>query len=424
MYGKSATSINRKANEFKPNAAISLGLAALLIAILGLFTPNANLLSGLLPAGCSTGTGITAVASYYGVDGVDGVSAYAVWQSQGNDGDEAAFLKSLVGTKGATGYTGKQGKSAYQLWLDAGNSGTSDDFLTSLVGDKGVDGVAGLSAYELWLSTGQNGTLQQFLNSLTGVAGPAGANGANGSNGLTGANGLSAYEIWRDNGHASATVADFLTALKGIDGTNGTNGTDGAPGAPGADGAVGPSGPAGSPGPKGDNGVCTIGVGGNYASFWDQDTQTSTGATNGMLLGYTGAASGISAVQDDGVTPSTPTAKGSWIKFQNAGTYNLAFSAQLAKTGGSGATISIWLQKFNGAVHNIEYTNTNVGLANNSTELVAAWNFFVDVAAGDKIRLAWHTTDSSAIIEAKGPVTNGIDIPGIPSVIVTVNQVR
>ena len=146
MYGKSATAINRKNNEFKPNAALSLGLAALLIAILGLFTPNANLLSGLLPANCSTGANISTAVSYYGVDGVDGVSAYAVWQSQGNDGDEAAFLKSLVGTRGATGYSGKQGKSSYQLWLDAGNSGTSQEFLDSLIGK---DGVNGLSAYDL-----------------------------------------------------------------------------------------------------------------------------------------------------------------------------------------------------------------------------------------------------------------------------------
>jgi len=143
-----------------------------------------------------------------------------------------------------------------------------------------------------------------------------------------------------------------------------------------------------------------------------------------MLMGYTGASNGVYAVQDDGTSPISPTAKGSWIKFDHAGTYNIAFSAQLAKSGGSGATISIWLQRYNGAVHNIDYTNTNVGLANNSTELVAAWNFFVDVSDGDRIRLAWHTTDPSAIIEARGPVTNGIDVPGIPSVIVTVNQVR
>lgn len=436
MYGKSATAINRKNNEFKPNAALSLGLAALLIAILGLFTPNANLLSGLLPANCSTGANISTAVSYYGVDGVDGVSAYAVWQSQGNDGDEAAFLKSLVGTKGATGYSGKQGKSSYQLWLDAGNSGTSQEFLDSLIGK---DGVNGLSAYDLWLATGHNGTLQQFLDSLVGAAGAQGASGSNGangsngtsgSNGANGSNGLSAFEIWRDNGHSTGTVTDFLNSLKGADGSNGTNGTDGAAGTNGTngvDGAVGPSGPAGvagSPGAPGADGVCTIGVGGYYASFWDQQTQTADAVTNGMLMGYTGSANGISAVLDDGVTPVTPTTRGSWIKFDHAGTYNIAFSAQLEKTGGGDSLTSIWLQRYNGAVHNVDYTNTNVGMANNSTELVAAWNFFVDVAAGDRIRLAWHSSNGTVHIAEHPPVTNGIDVPGTPSVIVTVNQVR
>lgn len=433
MYGKTASSIHRKTNDLKPNTAIALGLAALLIAILGLFTPNANLLSGLLPANCSAGVTTNSAFSYNGVDGVDGISAFAVWQNQGNTGDEAEFLKSLVGTKGTAGYSGKDGKSSYQLWLDAGNSGTSDEFLVSLVGDKGVDGVAGLSAYELWLSTGQNGTLQQFLNSLTGAAGAAGANGSNGFNGSNGANGLSAFEIWRDNGHPAGTVSDFLNSLKGADGTNGANGADGAPGANGAngtngvDGAVGPPGPAGvagSPGAPGADGVCTIGAGGYYASFWDQQTQTSLASTNGMLLGYTGSSNGISAVLDDGVTPVSPAARGSWIKFDHAGTYNIAFSAQLEKTGGGDSLTSIWLQRYNGAVNNVDYTNTNLGMANNSTELVAAWNFFVDVAAGDRIRLAWHSSNGTVHIAEHPPVTNGIDVPGTPSVIVTVNQIR
>jgi hypothetical protein len=424
MYGKSSASIHKSRDKNRGNTTLALAGAAFLIAILGLFTPNSNVLAGLLPANCSADLVIKSGVNVYGTNGVDGISAYAVWLNEGNSGDEEAFLEALVGKKGPQGYAGKDGTSAYQLWLDDGNSGTSDDFLQALVGDKGVDGVSGLSAYELWLSTGQNGTLQKFLNTLVGASGSSGSNGTNGSNGL------SAYEIWQSQpGNGSKTVADFLNALKGASGPAGANGSDGAAGQQGPAGAQGEPGAAGSPGPQGStgpagtNGVCTIGVGGHYASFWDQDTQTSTASTNGMLLGYTGAASGVSAVQDDG-TPSTPTSKGSWIKFDEAGTYNIAFSAQLAKTGGSGATISIWLQKLNGSVSNMEYTNTNIGLGNNSTELVAAWNFFVDVNAGDRVRLAWHTTDPAAIIEAKGPVTNGVDIPGIPSVIVTVNQVR
>jgi hypothetical protein len=427
MYGKTGTSIHKSRDKSRGNTTLALAGAALLIAILGLFTPNSNVLAGLLPANCSAGIAVKSGVNVYGTNGVDGISAYAVWLNEGNSGDEAAFLKALVGKKGPQGYAGKDGKSAYQLWLDAGNSGTSDDFLQALVGDKGVDGVAGLSAYELWLSTGQNGTLQNFLNTLVGAAGSSGSNGTNGSNGL------SAYEIWQSQpGNGSKSVADFLNALKGDTGPAGANGSSGAPGstgqqgpagAQGEPGAQGSPGPQGSPGAAGANGICTIGVGGHYASFWDIQDQVSTQPTNGMLLGNTGSASGVSLVADDG-TALAPGARGSWMKFDEAGTYNIAFSAQIAKTGGQDSLVSIWLQRYNGASHNVEYTNTNLGMANNSTELVAAWNFFVDVAAGDRVRLAWHSSNVTTIIAAHLPVSNGIDIPGTPSVIVTVNQVR
>ena len=48
----------------------------------------------------------------------------------------------------------------------------------------------------------------------------------------------------------------------------------------------------------------------------------------------------------------------------------------------------------------------------------------VDVADGDRVRIAWHASNITSVIAAHAPVTNGIDIPGTPSVIVTVNQVR
>jgi hypothetical protein len=169
--------------------------------------------------------------------------------------------------------------------------------------------------------------------------------------------------------------------------------------------------------------VCTIGVGGHFGSFWDDQAQTSIEPANGMLLGHTDSSNGVTVVKDDG-SALAPGERGSWLKFDQGGTYNIAFSAQLAKTGGSADLVSIWLQKYNSNLHNIEYTNTNLGMANNSTELVAAWNFFVDVADGDRVRIAWHASNTTSVIAAHAPVTNGIDIPGTPSVIVTVNQVR
>jgi hypothetical protein len=428
MYGKSAGSLHKAQGQNKINIAISIGCAALLVAIAALFTPSSSVFSALLPDGCSTGLKTVTGTSYYGIDGVDGISAYTVWLNEGHTGDEDAFLKDLVGVKGEAGYSGANGKSAFQLWLDAGNKGSSAEFITSLIGADGVDGVAGLSAYELWLSTGQNGTLQNFLNTLTGASGASGANGTNGSNGL------SAYELWKqsDSANTNKTVAEFLTSLvgaqgvKGDTGATGVSGASGAPGASGEPGAVGPSGPAGPAGPSGApgaDGVCTIGVGGHFGSFWDDQTQTSIDPANGMLLGHTDSSNGVAVVKDDG-SALAPGERGSWLKFDQGGTYNIAFSAQLAKTGGTADLVSIWLQRYNSTLHNIEYTNTNLGMANNSTELVAAWNFFVDVADGDRVRIVWHASNATSVIAAHAPVTNGIDIPGTPSVILTVNQIR
>ncbi len=418
MYGKTRSYLRSQNVNKRLNLAVSIACAALLLAIAGLFTPSASVFSALLPSTCSTGLNAASADDVVSGDGVDGISAYAVWLNQGNTGDEAAFLKDLVGVKGESGYTGANGKSAFQLWLDAGNSGSSEDFLQAIVGNQGAEGVPGLSAYELWLSTGQNGSLQNFLNTLTGSAGATGASGSNG------ANGLSAFEIWRDlPGNSNKTVVEFLAELKGASGSAGANGQPGTNGLNGIDGSPGPQGLQRLAGTKGNDGVCTIGVGGHFGYFWDDQTQTSVLPTNGMLLGHTETSDGVTLVNDEG-SPLDPGTRGSWLKFDEAGTYNIAFSAQLAKTGGSADLVSIWLQRYNSELHNVEYSNTNLGMANNSTELVAAWNFFVVVGAGDRVRIAWHASNATSVISAHSPVTNGIDIPGTPSVIVTVSQVR
>jgi hypothetical protein len=53
--------------------------------------------------------------------------------------------------------------------------------------------------------------------------------------------------------------------------------------------------------------------------------------------------------------------------------------------------------------------------------LVASWNFFVEVTTpGEYYELAWRSNDVNISMLA----TTGNGLPGIPSVILTVNQVR
>ncbi|AUR83623.1 hypothetical protein NVP1038O_13 [Vibrio phage 1.038.O._10N.286.51.C2] len=59
---------------------------------------------------------------------VTGLSAYEVWELQGNTGTEQDYINSLKGV------------SAYQVWLDQGNTGTEQDYIDSLKGDKGDNG--------------------------------------------------------------------------------------------------------------------------------------------------------------------------------------------------------------------------------------------------------------------------------------------
>jgi hypothetical protein len=126
------------------------------------------------------------------------------------------------------------------------------------------------------------------------------------------------------------------------------------------------------------------------------------------------ATNGVSIV----VGPSGPTR----ITYANDGVYNIQFSAQLVRlSGGSTESVVIWIRK-NGILvaNNIPWTSTRVDLKANQGYLVVAWNFFVEINAGDWIELCWSTSNTTINIEAT--VSAGI-YPSIPSLIITTNKV-
>jgi hypothetical protein len=110
---------------------------------------------------------------------------------------------------------------------------------------------------------------------------------------------------------------------------------------------------------------------------------------------------------------------GSRITFSYPGTYNIQFSAQLHNTGGggSGHTIDIWYA-YNGT--DVAWSDTRVDVISNSPYVVAAWNFFQTVSAGDYIELKWATDNTNIVIEASAASSPH---PAIPSLIVTVQQI-
>jgi hypothetical protein len=146
-----------------------------------------------------------------------------------------------------------------------------------------------------------------------------------------------------------------------------------------------------------------------HGSFYDTADQSNAGATsvNKVRLNSTDLSSGVSIVSNSRIT------------IANGGIYNIAFSAQLNKSGGGTAVTEIWLQK-NG--NNIANTSTEVVLSGNNTREVAAWNFLVQASAGDYYELCWHSNDTGVFLDY---VTGGSNPtrPAIPSVILTVNQI-
>lgn len=105
------------------------------------------------------------------------------------------------------------------------------------------------------------------------------------------------------------------------------------------------------------------------------------------------------------------------IYVTNAGVYNFQFSAQLDNTSGGDHAIYIWF-RVNGT--DIPNSASQVRVRGNNGELLAAWNIFLTMAAGDYFELMYSVEDTAVRILAQAAVS---PVPAIPSVILTVNQV-
>lgn len=143
----------------------------------------------------------------------------------------------------------------------------------------------------------------------------------------------------------------------------------------------------------------------NYGAF--QHNATVTGSANvsySFQLDTTDEAVGISVVS------------GSQITFANAGVYDIQFSAQVAQGAGK-ATIHIWFKR-NGT--NIPESDTKLNV-NGNDYAVAAWNFMKTFNANDYAEIAWQSDLSTTTFPFESASGN---FPAVPSIIVTVNQVR
>jgi outer membrane murein-binding lipoprotein Lpp len=143
-------------------------------------------------------------------------------------------------------------------------------------------------------------------------------------------------------------------------------------------------------------------------AFYDTTTQTPAAINTAYAMTFNTVSAQKSVYRGSTTSQIYVTAPG-W--------YNFQFSVQLDNTSGGDHLIYIW-GRVNGT--DIPDSASQVRIKGNNGELVAAWNLFVEMAANDYFELMYSVSDTSIQILAQAASS---PVPGIPSVILTVNQV-
>ena len=144
-----------------------------------------------------------------------------------------------------------------------------------------------------------------------------------------------------------------------------------------------------------------------YGSFYDTTTQTAAAINTAYAMTFN--ATDLS----QGVYLGSPTSR---VYVDTPNVYNIQFSAQLDKTAGGVGIVWIWLRK-NGA--NVANSASQVRLQGNDAEQVAAWNFLLQMNAGDYFELMWEVDTTT--IEITTFAATGVH-PAVPSIILTVTD--
>ena len=155
------------------------------------------------------------------------------------------------------------------------------------------------------------------------------------------------------------------------------------------------------------NGLGPYAPAGYYGDFYSDQTQSNLATFNLVTLNNTTINNGVSIVNNSQITVA------------NSGVYDIQFSLQVATTTGADRELLLWLRKEG---LDVPYSNTQFDVQGGSKKAVAAWNFLVSLNAGEHCELVWYSTDSNMQL-VTFPESLSPKYPGIPSVILTVNQV-
>ena len=147
---------------------------------------------------------------------------------------------------------------------------------------------------------------------------------------------------------------------------------------------------------------------------WHSDVTQTGSITAGTAMTYN--------VQD--VTDSITLVGGSKITVPIAGVYNLQFSSQFKNIDNAQNDATIWV-KVNGTTLSASGGQLTIPARKSAGifgYMIATWNYYLQLNAGDYVELFWLPASTSVTMEALPAVVSPA-IPSIPSVIVTIAQV-
>lgn len=151
-----------------------------------------------------------------------------------------------------------------------------------------------------------------------------------------------------------------------------------------------------------------------YGSYYDTTTQTPAAINTGYPITLNSVANKINdGPMQYGVYIGTPVSR---VYVDNTANYNIQFSLQLTSTNATDKNITIWL-RVNGA--DVSSSATVITLSGTNVNTVAAWNFVINLSAGDYFELIWASSNTNVSIRS---VAATAYCPAIPGVILTVTS--
>lgn len=150
-----------------------------------------------------------------------------------------------------------------------------------------------------------------------------------------------------------------------------------------------------------------------YGAFQDSTDQTaaSTTAAYAVTFNTTDFAVGVAVVSSSQIT------------VRSAGVYNIQFSLQFNNTNVAIQDVDVWFRK-NGS--DVAGSNSKFSVPNShggtDGHLIAALNYYIQLAAGDYMQLMWASTSTNVTIEHLAAQTSPTR-PSTPSAILTINKV-